>query len=230
MGALTSRQHAGVEEVDIPSNSVYRYPPKSGEGRARAAGPGGGEGERHGGGPGGPRVGLGAGQVAGGGEGCRAGRCPPSRTPTSPRGGLQVPAGSSRSRSCEDGLGGPLLCVKDACRMPGMRRCSDCGFGEASLTGRHLCQLSSPGCLILAAGTVRSGFLPVWGGGGTDTNLLLQSLAFSGGCQGENEVSRKCMVIGQSHLDCSFASCWSRDGWGQGKSVFQAHAFPRKGE
>ncbi|XP_037597011.1 E3 ubiquitin ligase RNF157 [Cebus imitator] len=30
MGALTSRQHAGVEEVDIPSNSVYRYPPKSG--------------------------------------------------------------------------------------------------------------------------------------------------------------------------------------------------------
>ncbi|MEE6520127.1 hypothetical protein FKM82_017927 [Ascaphus truei] len=30
MGALMSRQHAGVEEVDIPSNSVYRYPPKSG--------------------------------------------------------------------------------------------------------------------------------------------------------------------------------------------------------
>ncbi|XP_069608172.1 E3 ubiquitin ligase RNF157 isoform X1 [Ranitomeya imitator] len=30
MGALTSRQHAGVEEVDMPSNSVYRYPPKSG--------------------------------------------------------------------------------------------------------------------------------------------------------------------------------------------------------
>ncbi|XP_055971413.1 E3 ubiquitin ligase RNF157 [Sorex fumeus] len=30
MGALTSRQHAGVEEVDVPSNSVYRYPPKSG--------------------------------------------------------------------------------------------------------------------------------------------------------------------------------------------------------
>ncbi|XP_040845561.1 E3 ubiquitin ligase RNF157 isoform X2 [Ochotona curzoniae] len=30
MGALTSRQHAGVEEVDIPCNSVYRYPPKSG--------------------------------------------------------------------------------------------------------------------------------------------------------------------------------------------------------
>ncbi|XP_036196647.1 E3 ubiquitin ligase RNF157 isoform X3 [Myotis myotis] len=30
MGALTSRQHAGVEEVDIPANSVYRYPPKSG--------------------------------------------------------------------------------------------------------------------------------------------------------------------------------------------------------
>lgn len=68
MGALTSRQHAGVEEVDIPSNSVYRYPPKSGEGRARAAGSGGGEGERHGGGPGGPRVGLGAGQVGGRGE------------------------------------------------------------------------------------------------------------------------------------------------------------------
>ncbi|XP_075296735.1 E3 ubiquitin ligase RNF157 isoform X2 [Opisthocomus hoazin] len=30
MGALTSRQNAGVEEVDIPANSVYRYPPKSG--------------------------------------------------------------------------------------------------------------------------------------------------------------------------------------------------------
>uniref|UniRef100_A0A8D2Q7F8 E3 ubiquitin-protein ligase n=1 Tax=Varanus komodoensis TaxID=61221 RepID=A0A8D2Q7F8_VARKO len=30
MGALTSRQNAGVEEVDIPSNSIYRYPPKSG--------------------------------------------------------------------------------------------------------------------------------------------------------------------------------------------------------
>ncbi|KAK2112102.1 hypothetical protein P7K49_011849 [Saguinus oedipus] len=38
MGALTSRQHAGVEEVDIPSNSVYRYPPKSG---GREAGAGG---------------------------------------------------------------------------------------------------------------------------------------------------------------------------------------------
>lgn len=31
MGALTSRQNIGVEEVDIPSNSVYRYPPKSGK-------------------------------------------------------------------------------------------------------------------------------------------------------------------------------------------------------
>uniref|UniRef100_A0A6I8R1Q1 E3 ubiquitin-protein ligase n=1 Tax=Xenopus tropicalis TaxID=8364 RepID=A0A6I8R1Q1_XENTR len=30
MGALTSRQHAGVEEVDMPCNSLYRYPPKSG--------------------------------------------------------------------------------------------------------------------------------------------------------------------------------------------------------
>ncbi|XP_061472263.1 E3 ubiquitin ligase RNF157 isoform X5 [Rhineura floridana] len=30
MGALTSRQNAGVEEVDVPSNSIYRYPPKSG--------------------------------------------------------------------------------------------------------------------------------------------------------------------------------------------------------
>ncbi|XP_063074828.1 E3 ubiquitin ligase RNF157 [Engraulis encrasicolus] len=30
MGALTSRQNGGVEEVDIPSNSVYRYPPKTG--------------------------------------------------------------------------------------------------------------------------------------------------------------------------------------------------------
>lgn len=31
MGALTSRQNAGVEEVDVPANSVYRYPPKSGK-------------------------------------------------------------------------------------------------------------------------------------------------------------------------------------------------------
>uniref|UniRef100_A0A8B9F9C0 E3 ubiquitin-protein ligase n=1 Tax=Amazona collaria TaxID=241587 RepID=A0A8B9F9C0_9PSIT len=30
MGALTSRQNAGVEEVDVPANSVYRYPPRSG--------------------------------------------------------------------------------------------------------------------------------------------------------------------------------------------------------
>ncbi|XP_061233424.1 E3 ubiquitin ligase RNF157 isoform X4 [Neopsephotus bourkii] len=30
MGALTSRQDAGVEEVDVPANSVYRYPPRSG--------------------------------------------------------------------------------------------------------------------------------------------------------------------------------------------------------
>nr|XP_047920514.1 E3 ubiquitin ligase RNF157 [Anser cygnoides] len=30
MGALSSRQNAGVEEVDVPANSVYRYPPKSG--------------------------------------------------------------------------------------------------------------------------------------------------------------------------------------------------------
>ncbi|XP_029689189.1 E3 ubiquitin ligase RNF157 isoform X2 [Takifugu rubripes] len=30
MGSLTSRQNIGVEEVDIPSSSVYRYPPKSG--------------------------------------------------------------------------------------------------------------------------------------------------------------------------------------------------------
>uniref|UniRef100_A0A8C6WVY7 E3 ubiquitin-protein ligase n=1 Tax=Neogobius melanostomus TaxID=47308 RepID=A0A8C6WVY7_9GOBI len=30
MGALTSRQNIGVEEMDIPSSSVYRYPPKSG--------------------------------------------------------------------------------------------------------------------------------------------------------------------------------------------------------
>ncbi|XP_034049742.1 E3 ubiquitin ligase RNF157 isoform X3 [Thalassophryne amazonica] len=30
MGALTSRQNIGVEEVDIPSSSVYRYPPKTG--------------------------------------------------------------------------------------------------------------------------------------------------------------------------------------------------------
>ena len=30
MGALTSRQNAGVEEVDIVSNHAYKYPPKSG--------------------------------------------------------------------------------------------------------------------------------------------------------------------------------------------------------
>jgi len=30
MGALTSRQHAGVEEVDIVSNHAYKYPPRSG--------------------------------------------------------------------------------------------------------------------------------------------------------------------------------------------------------
>lgn len=31
MGALTSRQNAGVEEVDIVSNHAYKYPPKSGK-------------------------------------------------------------------------------------------------------------------------------------------------------------------------------------------------------
>ncbi|XP_078693056.1 E3 ubiquitin-protein ligase MGRN1-like isoform X9 [Branchiostoma floridae x Branchiostoma belcheri] len=30
MGAFTSRQNAGVEELDIAANSAYRYPPKSG--------------------------------------------------------------------------------------------------------------------------------------------------------------------------------------------------------
>uniref|UniRef100_A0A8C6ZVP3 E3 ubiquitin-protein ligase n=1 Tax=Nothoprocta perdicaria TaxID=30464 RepID=A0A8C6ZVP3_NOTPE len=30
MGALSSRQNAAVEEVDVPANSLYRYPPKSG--------------------------------------------------------------------------------------------------------------------------------------------------------------------------------------------------------
>lgn len=30
MGALTSRQNAGVEEVDVASNHAYKYPPKSG--------------------------------------------------------------------------------------------------------------------------------------------------------------------------------------------------------
>lgn len=30
MGAITSRQHAGVEEVDIVSNHAYKYPPRSG--------------------------------------------------------------------------------------------------------------------------------------------------------------------------------------------------------
>lgn len=29
------------------------------------------------------------------------------------------------------------------------------------------------------------------------------------------------MGIGQSHLDCPFASCWQRDGWGQGKVFFR---------
>jgi hypothetical protein len=33
MGALTSRQHAGVEEVDIVSNHAYKYPPRSGMSR-----------------------------------------------------------------------------------------------------------------------------------------------------------------------------------------------------
>lgn len=127
---------------------------------------------------------------SGGGEECRAGRCPPSRTPASPRRGLQVPAGSPRSHSSEDGLGGPLLCARGARRLPGMRRCSDCGFGEASLT-RHLCQLSYPGCLILAAGTVRSGFLPAWGGGGGDGHELAPAvLSFFRSLWGKNEVSR----------------------------------------
>lgn len=31
MGALTSRQHAGVEEVDVVSNHAYKYPPRSGK-------------------------------------------------------------------------------------------------------------------------------------------------------------------------------------------------------
>ncbi|KAK9878131.1 hypothetical protein WA026_021147 [Henosepilachna vigintioctopunctata] len=30
MGAITSRQHAGVEEVDVISNHAYKYPPRSG--------------------------------------------------------------------------------------------------------------------------------------------------------------------------------------------------------
>lgn len=30
MGSLTSRQHAGVEEVDVVSNHAYKYPPRSG--------------------------------------------------------------------------------------------------------------------------------------------------------------------------------------------------------
>lgn len=30
MGALTSRQHAGVEEADVVSNHAYKYPPRSG--------------------------------------------------------------------------------------------------------------------------------------------------------------------------------------------------------
>lgn len=31
MGSLTSRQNAGVEEVDIVSNHAYKYPPRSGK-------------------------------------------------------------------------------------------------------------------------------------------------------------------------------------------------------
>lgn len=31
MGAIASRQSAGVEEVDIGVNHAYRYPPKSGQ-------------------------------------------------------------------------------------------------------------------------------------------------------------------------------------------------------
>lgn len=30
MGSLTSRQNAGVEEVDITSNHAYKYPPRTG--------------------------------------------------------------------------------------------------------------------------------------------------------------------------------------------------------
>lgn len=131
MGALTSRQHAGVEEVDIPSNSVYRYPPKSGEGRARAGGPGGGEGERRGGGPGGPRVGLGAGQVAGV-EGVQGWEVSSIPDPGDAARGLQVPAGSPRSPSSEDGLGGLL------CSAPGTRAaCPGCGVAATAGLERH---------------------------------------------------------------------------------------------
>lgn len=42
MGALTSRQNIGVEEVDIPTNSVYRYPPKSGKSPNITSDPGAG--------------------------------------------------------------------------------------------------------------------------------------------------------------------------------------------
>lgn len=31
MGALTSRQNPGVEEVDVISTHAYKYPPRSGE-------------------------------------------------------------------------------------------------------------------------------------------------------------------------------------------------------
>lgn len=30
MGALASRQNAGVEEADVVSNHAYKYPPRSG--------------------------------------------------------------------------------------------------------------------------------------------------------------------------------------------------------
>lgn len=31
MGSLTSRQNAGVEEVDISTNHAYKYPPRTGD-------------------------------------------------------------------------------------------------------------------------------------------------------------------------------------------------------
>lgn len=155
MGALTSRQHAGVEEVDIPSNSVYRYPPKSGEGRARATGRA--EGRPRVGccgratrWPGRPRVGRGAGEVFGMQGGGRS----PSRASATPRGGLQVPAGSPRS---------PLASSVVICSATGTRAAGDAALqrlrvGEASLTGT--CARCCPRAVAsMSLGTARSAFL-----------------------------------------------------------------------
>lgn len=156
MGALTSRQHAGVEEVDIPSNFVYRYPPKSGEDRARAAGRAEGRPRVRCCGratrwPGRPGVGLGEGEVFGmQGGGVRS----PFLSPATPRRGPQGARGVTEVTARV--LGGNLLCDRDARRR-------GCGVAVAAgfrrIPGRHLGQVLSPVCRILTSGTVRSAFL-----------------------------------------------------------------------